>query len=113
LQEVGHRLEQTRGTHHRGPEPGLEPGGELPLEPEGHRRGGENHGHDEHRVERAPDQLVAHRSTSPMIGSSDPRRATPSLTVPPGMIYGSAERAWRLGGRIFSRYGNCVPSEMR
>ena len=109
FRRIRHRLQQPRGADHRRAEPGLEPGGELSLEPQRHRRGGEHHGDDEHRVHHAVDQPLAHRSTSPMIGSSEPRIATASLTLPPGMMYGQRRERVQARGPDLQPVGELRP----
>ena len=54
---------------------------------------------------------VAHRSTSPMTGSTDEITATASAMRPPRSSRGSACRLTKLGPRMCMRYGLEVPSE--
>ncbi len=54
---------------------------------------------------------VAHRSTSPMTGSTDEMTATASAMVPPRSSNGRACRLTKLGARMCMRYGFEVPSE--
>ena len=54
---------------------------------------------------------VAHRSTSPMTGSTEEMTATASAMVPPRSSSGSACRLTKLGARMCMRNGFEVPSE--
>jgi hypothetical protein len=85
LDRVGDGLQQSGGTDDRGSQPRLHARRELALEPQRERGDGEDHVHEHDRVQ-GRDEDAVHRSTSPMIGSSEPRIATASLTVPPGRM---------------------------
>ncbi len=54
---------------------------------------------------------VAHRSTSPMTGSTEEMTATASAIIAPRRSSGSACRLTKLGARMCIRYGLDVPSE--
>ena len=54
---------------------------------------------------------VAHRSTSPMTGSTDEITATASAIRPPRNNTGNAWRLTKLGPRMCIRYGLEVPSD--
>ena len=54
---------------------------------------------------------VAHRSTSPMTGSTEEMTATASAMVPPRSSNGRACRLTKLGARMCMRNGFEVPSE--
>ena len=54
---------------------------------------------------------VAHRSTSPMTGSTDEITATASAIMPPRSNTGKAWRLTKLGPRMCIRYGLEVPSD--
>ena len=56
---------------------------------------------------------VAHRSTSPMTGSTEEITATASAMRPPRSSSGRACRLTKLGPRMWRRYGFDVPSETR
>ena len=56
---------------------------------------------------------VTHRSTSPMMGSTDEMTATPSAIRPPSMRWGSVWRFTKLGPRMCIRYGFGPPSDTR
>ena len=56
---------------------------------------------------------MAHRSTSPITGSTEEITATASAISPPRSSSGSACRLTKLGPRMCMRYGLEVPSETR
>jgi hypothetical protein len=85
LHDVGDRLEQAHGPDEGGAQTRLHAAGELALEPDPERDDGEHQRGDDGAVRRAVRE-GRHRSTSPMMGSSEPRMATASLMVWPGRM---------------------------